>query len=332
MPERSATAVASPNIALIKYWGNRDHVLRLPASPSISFNLAELHTRTTVVWNTRPDGNHVFIDGQEVTGDSYQRVVRHLDHVRELAGYRGSAQVESSSNFPAGAGIASSASAFAALSLAATAALGLSLSERELSILARLGSGSASRSVPGGFVAWYAGDKHEESYAETFASPDHWPLVDLVAIVSRAHKKTGSTSGHALAVTSPLQAARIVSAQERFDACKQAVLARDFAGLARVVELDSNLMHSVMMTSDPPLFYWQPATLTVIEAIRRWREEDALEACYTIDAGPNVHCICTAGSADVVEGRLRALPGVLDVLRATPGGPARLMAPYPQIR
>jgi diphosphomevalonate decarboxylase len=332
MPERSATALASPNIALIKYWGNRDHALRLPVSPSISFNLAELSTQTTVVWDSSLDTDHVFIDGQEVTEDSYRRVVRHLEHVRELARHRGSARVESSSNFPAGVGIASSASAFAALSLAATAALGLSLSERELSILARLGSGSASRSVPGGFVAWYAGDRHEESYAETFAPPDHWLLVDLVAVVSRAHKKTGSTSGHALAVTSPLQAARVAGAQERFDACQRAVLARDFAGLARVVELDSNLMHSVMMTSDPPLFYWQPATLTVIEAIRRWREEDALEACYTIDAGPNVHCICTAESADTVEGRLRALPGVLDVLRATPGGPARLMAPCPQTR
>lgn len=331
MSEQSATALASPNIALIKYWGNRDDALRLPASPSISFNLAELHTRTTVIWDSGLETDRIFIDGQEATGDSYRRVARHLDHVRELAGHKGSARVESGSNFPAGAGIASSASAFAALSLAATAALGLSLSERELSILARLGSGSASRSVPGGFVAWYVSDRHEGSYAETFAPPDYWPLVDLIAVVSRAHKKTGSTSGHALARTSPLQAARIATAQERFDACKDAVLARDFDRLARVVELDSNLMHSVMMTGDPPLFYWQPSTLAVIEAVRRWREDDALETCYTIDAGPNVHCICTVESADAIEGRLRALPGVLDVLRATPGGPTRLIAPCPQM-
>ncbi len=322
----TATALASPNIALIKYWGNTDNLLRLPASPSISFNLAELHTRTTVTWESDLAADYILINGQEATGDSRDRVAHHLDHVRKIARHAGFARVESSNNFPAGTGIASSASAFAALSLAATAALKLQLTERELSILARLGSGSASRSIPGGFVAWYTGAHHQDSYAETFAPPEHWALVDLVAVVSREHKKTGSTPGHAIAVTSPLQAARVATAQERFDRCKQAILNRDFRALASVVEQDNHVMHSVMMTGTPALLYWEPETLHIMSLIRELRQDNGIDVCYTIDAGPNVHCICTAEAAGTVEAALDTLPGVLEIFRATPGGPAQLVA------
>lgn len=323
MTNPTATAVASPNIALIKYWGNTVDTLRLPVSPSISFNLSELRTRTSVTWRTDLESDTISINGQPAKGAAYDRVVTHLDHVRKMARHTGYAEVASENNFPIGTGIASSASAFAALSLAASAALGLNLSEQALSALARLGSGSASRSIPGGFVAWYAADTHEGSYAETFAPADHWDLVDLVAIVSQEHKKTGSTSGHTIAASSPLQEARIASAQDRFDRCKAAVLARDFSALADVVELDSNVMHAVMMTGNPSLFYWQPSTLRIMEQVRRWRQ-DGLDVCYTIDAGPNVHCICTRAAADVIEQQLAQMAGIIDVRRATPGGPAYL--------
>ncbi|MBN1966870.1 MAG: diphosphomevalonate decarboxylase [Anaerolineae bacterium] len=325
MTDRTATAQASPNIALIKYWGNRNNELRLPVSSSLSFNLAELHTQTTVTWSDGTAADTVLINGEPVTGGAYERVVGHLDHVRKLAGTTARAAIESSNNFPTGAGIASSAAAFAALSLAATAALGLALDERALSTLARLGSGSAARSIPGGFVAWYAADEHANSYAETIAPPEHWALIDLVAVISQEHKQTGSTVGHSLAPTSPLQAARNASAAERFEQCQAALLTRDFPALADVTERDSNVMHAVMMTSEPPLFYWQPETLRIMESVRQWRKADGHKVCYTIDAGPNVHCICTAQSADAVEGLLRALPGVLDVRRATVGGPAHLV-------
>ncbi len=324
MPAQTATAIASPNIALIKYWGNTNDELRLPASPSISFNLADLRTRTCVTWDDRLLADEVIINGEPVSGPARDRVVRQLDHIRRMSGHTGHARIESANNFPTGAGIASSASAFAALSLAATAALGLQLTERELSALARLGSGSAARSIPGGFVAWYTGPTHEDSYAESFAPPDYWDLVDLIAVVSHAHKATGSTAGHTVAATSPLQAARLATARERFDRCKAAILARDFAALAPVVELDSNIMHSVMMTGTPSLLYWEPATLAVMHQVRRWRETDGLEVCYTIDAGPNVHCICTAATAEVIAPALRQIPGVLEVFRAVPAGPARL--------
>lgn len=126
--------------------------------------------------------------------------------MREMAGFSLRAEVHSENNFPAGAGIASSASAFAALALAASAAAGLELSERDLSRLARRGSGSACRSIPGGFVEWQAGTGDEDSFAFSIAPPEHWPLADCIAIVDHEHKATGSTEGHALAATSPLQA------------------------------------------------------------------------------------------------------------------------------
>jgi len=321
MPTWKATACAHPNIAFIKYWGNIDEDQRLPVSGSISMNLAGLTTRTTVEFRDDLEADSAVVGGQSLTGGGLSRIARHLDHARRLANRSERAIVISANNFPAGAGIASSASAFAALSLAAAAALGLSLSERELSSLARLGSGSASRSVPGGFVEWYAAPTHEASYAETIAPADHWALTDCVAIISHAHKTTGSTEGHALAGTSVLQAARVQSAPERLAICRQAVLQRDFDALAEVVELDSNVMHAVMMTSAPPLFYWLPATLGLMRAVRQWRAA-GIGVCYTIDAGPNVHCLCAPGDAPLVMERLSAQEGVQEVLRATPGGPA----------
>ena len=220
-----------------------------------------------------------------------------------------------------GAGIASSASAFAALTVAAVKAIDDTISERELSTLARLGSGSASRSVPSGFVEWLAADTHEDSYAQTFAEPNHWNLVDVIAIVSDEHKRTTSQAGHPTAKTSDLQNARIAGAAERLEICKQAILDRDFDIFADVVEHDSNLMHAVMMTSKPPLFYWKPETLTIMELIREWRQE-GIRVCYTLDAGPNVHCICVKEDANIVRERLQSLSTLLDVLTSGVGGSA----------
>ncbi len=326
MATPKATASAFSNIATIKYWGNLDDDLRLPASGSLSMSLDGLATITTVEFRDDLTGDTVSINGEIVTGTPHARVAHHLDHVRRLAEHTIYATVQSANNFPTGAGIASSASAFAALSLAATAALGLNLSERELSTLARLGSGSAARSIPAGFVEWYKGDTHETSYAETFAPPDHWPLIDLIAVVSHDHKATGSTEGHTLAATSPLQAARLASAPARLAECKRAILDRDFEKFAAVTELDSTVMHSVMMTGTPALFYWEPVTLAVMAAVRGWRAS-GLEVCYTIDAGANVHCLALASSADAVAERLRGIEGVQDVLRAEAGGAARLIQP-----
>ena len=324
MSTHTATALAHPNIAFIKYWGNRDSALRLPANGSISMNLDGLFTRTTVSFQPSLGLDELIINGHEVTGKGLERVSAILEIVRLSAGLRLKAEVVSENNFPTAAGIASSAAAFAAQALAALSAAGLDCSEPAVSRLARLGSGSASRSIPAGFVEWKMGAGDLDSYAVSIAPPQHWNLADCVAIVSAGHKAIGSTEGHALAPTSPLQVARLADAPRRLDLCRRAILDRDFAAFASIIEHDSDMMHAVMMTSQPALFYWKPATLAVMDAVREWRS-DGLPVAYTIDAGPNVHVICAAETSSKVAGLLRALPGVSDVLVAGVGPAAHLL-------
>jgi len=320
----TATAQALANIAFIKYWGNRDNTLRLPLNGSISMNLDELYTRTTVSFQPSLPFDELIINGHEVRGAGLERISYMLDIIRGMADIYELAEVISENNFPSGVGIASSASAFAALALAGSKAAGLSLSEPELSRLARRGSGSASRSIPGGFVEWQTGISDEDSFAFSIADPAHWNLVDCVAIVSASHKKTGSTEGHGIAATSPLQAARVADAPRRLEICRKAILERDFNTFVSIVELDSDLMHAVMMTSTPALHYWKPASLEVMNCVRQWRME-GIPVCYTVDAGPNVHVICLETEAHVIDRRLREIAGVENVLVARAGGPATII-------
>ena len=320
MTEFTATAQASPNIAFIKYWGNRNERLRLPVNGSISMNLDGLHACTTVRFG-EGEQDALTINGKSVTGPGLERVSAILDEVRAAAGFRFAGQVASENNFPTGAGIASSAAAFAALSVAATKAAGLDWSEAQLSRLARHGSGSACRSIPSGFVEWEMGTGDDDSVAHSIAGPEHWALADCVAVVSTGHKTVGSTEGHALAPTSPLQAARVADVSRRLEICRNAILARDFDSFGAIIEHDSDIMHAVMMTSNPALFYWQPATLTIMRAVREWRAA-GIPAAYTIDAGPNVHVICPQAQSASIAAKLRELPDVLDVLTANVGGAA----------
>jgi diphosphomevalonate decarboxylase len=287
-------------------------------------NLEGLFTRTQVVFDPSLSSDSLTINGQEVAGPGLTRISQLLDRVRRHSRVDACAQVTSENNFPTGAGIASSASAFAALALAASTAAGLSLTERELSRLARTGSGSACRSIPAGFVEWQPGDSDENSYAFSIALPGHWDLVDCVAIVSQEHKHTGSTEGHYLANTSPLQDARVADAPRRLNICRQAILNRDFEALAWIVEQDCNLMHAVMLTSNPQLLYWQPGTLAVMHAVQALRRQN-IPACYTIDAGPNVHVLCEGWAAEEATAALRQIPGVRQVMMASPGGAAHLV-------
>ncbi|GAB4522215.1 MAG: diphosphomevalonate decarboxylase [Anaerolineae bacterium] len=316
-----ATARAHPNIAFIKYWGNIDETLRLPANPSLSMNLDGILTETRVRWDTTLASDTLRINNAPAEPKALERVSQHLDLLRQRLSIDSFAAVDSSNNFPMGAGIASSASAFAALTVAGVAAAGAALSEKELTVLARQGSGSAARSVPSGFVEWFASPNSDASFARSIAPQDHWSLVDVIAVVSKSHKKVGSTQGHGSANTSDLQGARVAGAAERVRQCREAVLNRDFAAFAEIVEHDSNLMHAVMMTSQPPLFYWEPPTLTVMEKVREWRA-DGVRVCYTLDAGPNIHCLCLEeDSAQVIAG-LQGVTGVLDIITAKPGGGA----------
>jgi diphosphomevalonate decarboxylase len=148
--------------------------------------------------------------------------------------------------------------------------------------------------------------------------------VDCIAIVSTSHKKTGSTEGHSIAGTSPLQVARVADAPRRLDICRKAILERDFNSFASIVELDSDMMHAVMMTSTPPLHYWKSESLEVMNCVRQWRAE-GIQVCYTVDAGANIHVICHQSEVLAVNKRLREIRGVEDVLIAHVGGPAKIV-------
>jgi diphosphomevalonate decarboxylase len=323
-PILTGTALAHPNIALIKYWGDCDPQLHIPVNGSISMNLAELGTQTTVSFDEGYERDEFSLNGQVVIGTVSERVSNFLNRVRNLAGIPFFARVKSENNFPASAGLASSASGFAALSLAASTAAGLRLDEKELSRLARTGSGSACRSIPGGFVEWQAGTSDADSYSFSIASDDYWDIVDCIAVVSRDEKATSSSTGHSMASSSILQPQRVADAPRRLDLCREAILRCDFDQLADIVELDSNLMHAVMITSLPPLLYWQPATIEIMQAVKIWRNE-GIGVCYTIDAGPNVHVICTGENAGIVSKRLLQLHGVMEVITTHPGKAARLV-------
>jgi len=319
MNSLAATAIAHPNIAFIKYWGNQDDILHIPLNGSLSMNLAALTTTTSVEFRTDLRQDDVVIDGRSASPAALQRVSAFLDLIRIYMPEKNvKAIVISQNNFPMGAGIASSASAFAALAAAASRAAGLELEETALSRLARHGSGSACRSIPDGFVEWLPGRDDEDSYAVSIAAPTHWQLVDLIAVVNRTHKSVGSSTGHALAASSPIQLARVADCARRLEICRKAILERDFTTFADIVEQDSNLMHAVMMSSSPRLLYWEPATLAIMSKVQTWRAE-GLQACYTIDAGPNVHVLCPQELADEVQAQLQTMEEIKILFRSPAG-------------
>ncbi|HMN26968.1 MAG TPA: diphosphomevalonate decarboxylase [Caldilineaceae bacterium] len=315
-----ATYRVGSNIAFIKYWGVADATINLPLNNSISMTLADAHTTTTVAWEEQSllPADEITLDGVVLDERTAHRLVRHLERIRALAGVAHRARVASRNNFPMASGIASSASGFAALTIAGCRALGLSMDDTQLSTLARLGSGSASRSLFGGFVEWEQGHDHASSVAKALFPPDHWPLYDLVAVVSGAAKAVSSEGGHRLAATSPLLGGRLASLPAALNTVRAALAERDLGRLGPVIEQDALAMHAVMMTSTPSLLYWQPGTLEILHAVQRWRN-DGLPVYFTIDAGPNVHLICEEQTAALVTPLLEELPSVQQVIASLPG-------------
>ena len=317
-------AQAHPNIAFIKYWGNTDNILRIPQNGSISMNLGTLWTKTYVEFNPKNVKDELYINNVKANDIYLSRVSKFLDVVRKIAGEKLYAKIRSVNNFPIGAGIASSASAFAALALAASNALQLDLSEKDLSILARKGSGSASRSIPSGFVEWLAGDSDKNSYSFSLFPPEHWGLVDCIAVIQSAHKQTSSTHGHSFADTSPLQFARVVDAIKRLEDCKTALFEKDFDKLAYISELDSNLLHAVMLTSTPTLMYWEPGSVKLMKDVMELRKKGT-PVFYTLDAGPNVHVITTSAYQDKIKRWLNEGNYASKILVSNPGDSAKII-------
>jgi diphosphomevalonate decarboxylase len=325
----SKTSVSVPaNIAFIKYWGARDLDRGLPMNSSISMTLEHCVTQCTVellghagedeVWLAEPDGGFGAPDPEFA-----QRLRDHLDRIRKWAGRRESLRVATRNTFPTAGGLASSASGFAALTLAAAGALGKQASRRELSLLARRsGSGSACRSVLGGFVEWAApqgnGESDEDSHARQIADADHWDLRDVIAVVEIGPKAVSSLEGHRRALTSPYYDKRQELLPARLESVRRAIRERDLAALGPVIEEEAVDLHLIAMSSHPPVFYWSPGTIAVLRAVRELRQE-GLAAWATMDAGANVHVVCDADSEDDVAERLEDLPAVGFVIRDAVG-------------
>jgi diphosphomevalonate decarboxylase len=309
-----ATAIACSNIAFVKYWGKRDEALRLPLNSSLSMALSQATTTTTVEFASHMSGDEVAIDGTRAQPNARRRVVRHLDRLRQIAGIDQPARVASRNSFPADAGIASSASGFAALTVAAAHAAGMELPLKALSSLARLGSGSAARSIPGGFAEWHGGTGHDSSWSEQIAPPRHWPeLRDIVAVLNRGAKPVSSTDGMTLALTSPHLDARLALIPGRLERVRQAVLDRDIKTLGEVSEEEAIELHLIAMSSRPPIFYWSPATVALIHRVLAWRSQ-GLEVYFTIDAGPNVHLLCLEETAGSIVSALEGMGEVQQII------------------
>ncbi len=298
----TVTARAHPNIALVKYWGKRDPVLNLPAVGSISVTLSDMETETEVTLDPSAEADRFTLDGASAPAEA-ARVGRFLDRVRERAGIETHACVSSRNNFPTAAGLASSASGFAALTVAATRAAGLALDDRELSVLARLGSGSAPRSLFGGFVEMSAGRSTSgaDAVARQLHPPRHWPLTVRVAITASGRKQVGSTEAMQLSErTSPFYGAWVERNAADLDEARAAIAHRDLERLARVTEASCLSMHAVALSSEPGLLFWNGTTVRVIHEVRAARAR-GLPVFFTIDAGPQVKVFSEAGTSFALE-------------------------------
>ncbi len=316
-----AVAVAHPNVALVKYWGKRARAGNLPATGSLSLVLGGLATETSVRFDPALRGDRVLLDGHEEP-ETTARVTACLDLLRREAGITAGAVVESRNDFPTGAGLASSASGFAALVTAGAGALGLRLTSQRLAEIARLGSGSAPRSLLGGVVLLT--NRDATTVCEQIAAPADWPLEIVVAVTTTGPKATSSRVGMELSEqTSPYYDAWVQTHAGDLAAGLAAVRSRDFTALAEIAEHNCLKMHAVMLTTRPALVYWTPATLGClhrIEALRR----DGVPVFFTIDAGPQVKAVCLPSRADEVAAELAAVPGVLRIMRSPLGEGARL--------
>jgi diphosphomevalonate decarboxylase len=247
-----------------------------------------------------------------------ERILKIINPLKELKKVDFKFKMMSFNDFPTQAGLASSAAGFAALTIAAAKALNLDISQEELSTFARLGSGSAARSIHGGFVYWHRGTSHETSYAEKICSPDDFEINAIIAIIDEGRKDVTSDLGHDLAETSIFNAIRVKKSQEQAEEIKNAILDDDFNKVGMIAEKNCLFMHSIMMTSDPALFYWSPLTLRVIKKVLYVRKSENLECFFTIDAGPNVHCLCRPENTGYVQKMLNKIEGVEKTILVKP--------------
>ena len=319
-----ASAQAQPNIALVKYWGKKDIVQNLPATGSISITLDAPRTRTRVSFSEDLAQDQFLLNGKPEAA-MLNRVSACLDNLRALADCPLRARIDSDNDFPTGAGLASSASGFAALVVAGASALGLDLDTQQLADLARRGSGSAARSLLGGFVELSLADPDGQSTpVRSLCAAHEWPLSVAIAITSSSAKSVSSTEGMERSrLTSPFYPAWVDSSHDDLARARQAISDRDFMALARVSEYSCLKMHGLAMASEPGLLYFNAATVACLLRIRTLRTQ-GVPVFFTVDAGPQVKAVCLPEALEQVCKALAGVAGVERVIRCGLGAGARL--------
>ncbi|NNF17654.1 MAG: diphosphomevalonate decarboxylase [Gammaproteobacteria bacterium] len=326
-------AQAHPNIALIKYWGKRDARLNLPAVGSLSITLSQLETCTRIARHAAAPDDCVYIDELLLDGAPAETELR--TRLQTLANqmWRNNGPppvlaIDTHNNFPTAAGLASSASGYAALVTGLDSILDCHYDDSELSTFARIGSGSAARSLYGGFVLMDKGLQEDgsDAIARPLLGADEWPLDVVIAVTSTTSKQTSSTDGmERTRATSPFFPAWCAGQETDLAAASSAVRARDFDQLADLSEYSCLKMHGLMMAAQPGLLYWNAATLACLHEIRALRNR-GVGVFFTVDAGPQVKAICAPGEGDAVAAILGEIDGVITLHRAGLGEGARVVA------
>jgi diphosphomevalonate decarboxylase len=310
------------NIPLIKYWGKRDEQRFLPTKSSLAVTLSALTSQTTIQ-RISDSIDHISTSWTQQTQESSTKIIQFINRLRKQFNINDRFAITTNNNFPTAAGFASSSSGFAALAAAFAHLCNLGLAERELSILARQGSGSASRSLSGGFVLWHKGIEPDgsDSYAEQIFDEHHWPeLRILVVVIQSAAKPISSREGMRITVaTSPSYQHWLIASAERLKAILPAIAEKNIELVGALAEDDWYDMHRSMLDSTPSLRYWDQTSYAVIDQVKRMRA-DGLNCFFTTDAGPNVKIFCLEHEAPIIEQRIKTEIGVQQVITCTVAG------------
>ena len=325
------TAISHPNKALTIYWGNENDELRIPTRSSLSVTLQGInHTldyTVTLRTGQSVSRDRVFIDGIEDTGEIRSRFVRHLDTMREYTGFKEKVEVLTKQSFPVGRGLAGSAASASALAEAFAGLIEKNADRRLVSIMARRGSGSAARSVLGGFVMWQKGDGDTTSFAEQLFDENHWDIRNVIAIVSSAPKKVSSIEGMRLSKqTCPQSIYSTFTnvADLHIEEMRSAIASRDIEKLGVFYETENDLFRKVCLKTVPPLDYWMKHTHEIFDKVATLRKEGVPVYAGT-DAGPNVHILTSANHVERVIATFQGVEGVQKLVHCRVGEGSHLI-------